>query len=173
MAPTEEQSRTRCYWAILDTGMAFQYLDPLFQQHMQEVSIDLSSRLQPYFPKLCTGIHTTHHASCCKKAIAVHNSGEKAIGSDQEVQRQEQQRQREGNRGSAQDSIIGISSFLLLSMPCWPVRSSLLLPALLLHSSCHPSPCLTLFPRSSVIGSALKWLPSPAAALCFHNTCFV
>lgn len=83
------------------------------------------------------------------------------------------QRQREGNRGSAQDSIIGISSFILLSMPCWPVRSSLLFRVLLLHSSCHPSPCLTLFPRSSVIGSALKWLPSPAAALCFHDTCFV
>lgn len=49
MASSDDQTRTRCYWAILDTGMAFQYLDPLFQQHMQEVSREQSSR------------HSRHH----------------------------------------------------------------------------------------------------------------
>ena len=28
---------TRCYWALMDSAMAFRYLDPVLQEQMQEV----------------------------------------------------------------------------------------------------------------------------------------
>ena len=37
----------RCYWAIMDAMMNFRYLDPILQEHMQEVS--LSPRRAPVF----------------------------------------------------------------------------------------------------------------------------
>jgi hypothetical protein len=158
MASNEEQARTRCYWAILDTGMTFQYLDPLFQQHMKEVRISMHPDISNFphcFPSLVTPLreHNKH------KAIAA------LVEKQSDRIKAATARTRQGQSRILKGGDLAVNLSIHLVCPSW----------LCLHydSFPHSSPPLTRYP---LIGSpALLCSASAASPNCplFSRSCYL